>query len=415
MGPAPGREAGSPVWSLGHWSLRKGWAWRERHALCSEGWGRGAVGGWRRRERRAVCESPQVVPGVGGSQTRASRHGVAEVSPGQDGAGCGYRCGRRAHEASQVLSRRPGWALRGRDGNGRRKTKPGVAEKRNLTRPAPRVTATSPSRSPSSGPGPRADIRAARSLLVTALRSASRTRAFHRPPWSLLRESTPESDEAFTRVLPALGLPSTWRRFGPRSASGRGVTRGEIAPLGLTSKHFYGGGAGRGRGRAGAELQVRGRKSRAPGAGPSAGAQDGLLGRGGRRHRGPGDPGPSPDAAQLLPSLNQRSGAWGQQPASRERSWDKPGVPETKPGASRSGRAGDGRVGGAAAALFGFLTSDSSSGNNIQILSRLKYLEGMEKHRPPGRNGSGGGGAVRKSCLRAAPRKPVEGVQAPTP
>ena len=149
---------------------------------------------------------------------------------------------------------------------------------------------------------------------------------------------------------------------------------------------------GGGRGRAGAELQVRGRKSRAPGAGPSAGAQDRVLGRGGRRHGGPGDPGPSPDAAQLLPSLNQRSGARGQQPASRERSWDKPGVPETKPGASRSGRAGDGRVGGAAAALFGFLTSDSSSGNNIQILSRLKYFVGMEKHRPPGRNGSDGGG-----------------------
>lgn len=286
MGPAPGREAGSPVWSLGHWSLRKGWAWRERHALCSEGWGRGAVGGWRRRERRAVCESPQVVPGVGGSQTRASRHGVAEVSPGQDGAGCGYRCGRRAHEASQVLSRRPGWALRGRDGNGRRKTKPGAAEKRNLTRPAPRVTATSPSRSPSSGPGPRADIRAARSLLVTALRSASRTRAFHRPPWSLLRESTPESDEAFTRVLPALGLPSTWRRFGPRSASGRGVTRGEIAPLGLTSKHFYGGGggAGAGPGRGGA-----------PGAGEEvtcawSGAERRCAGRalGPRREAAPG-------------------------------------------------------------------------------------------------------------------------------
>ena len=188
VGPAPGREAGSPVWSLGHWSLRKGWAWRQWHALRAEGWGLGAVGGWRRRGRLS-CESPQVVPGVGGSQMRASRHGVAEVSPGQDGAGCGYRCGRCAHDASQVLSRRPGWALRARDGNGRRKTKPGVAGKRNLTRHAPRATATSPSRSPRSRPGPRAVIRAAR------------------PPWSLLRESTPESDEALHSGSSRVGPP----------------------------------------------------------------------------------------------------------------------------------------------------------------------------------------------------------------
>lgn len=348
MGPAPGREAGSPVWSLGHWSLRKGWAWRERHALCSEGWGRGAVGGWRRRERRAVCESPQVVPGVGGSQTRASRHGVAEVSPGQDGAGCGYRCGRRAHEASQVLSRRPGWALRGRDGNGRRKTKPGVAEKRNLTRPAPRVTATSPSRSPSSGPGP----------APTSVQPA--------PSWSLLCEAHPapvpstdlrghcSENRPRSPTKPSLGFFPRWVSPVPGAGSGRVRPQdaespvGRLLPWGSRANTFMVAGAGRGRGRAGAELQVRGRKSRAPGAGPSAGAQDGLLGRGGRRHRGPGDPGPSPDAAQLLPSLNQRSGAWGQQPASRERPWDKPGVPETKPGASRSGRASDGRVGGAA-------------------------------------------------------------------
>lgn len=247
VGPAPGREAGSPVWSLGHWSLRKGWAWRQWHALRAEGWGLGAVGGWRRRGRLS-CESPQVVPGVGGSQMRASRHGVAEVSPGQDGAGCGYRCGRCAHDASQVLSRRPGWALRARDGNGRRKTKPGVAGKRNLTRHAPRATATSPSRSPRSRPGPRAVIRAARpprSLLCEA-RPGPMPSADLRGHCSENRPRSPT--RPYTRVLPGLGLPSTWRRFGPRPASGRGVTRGEIDPLGLASNRFYGGGGGAGPG-----------------------------------------------------------------------------------------------------------------------------------------------------------------------
>ena len=137
---------------------------------------------------------------------RASRHGVAEVSPGQDGAGCGYRCGRCAHDASQVLSRRPGWALRARDGNGRRKTKPGVAGKRNLTRHAPRATATSPSRSPRSRPGPRAVIRAARpprSLLCEA-RPGPMPSADLRGHCSENRPRSPT--RPYTRVLPGLGL-----------------------------------------------------------------------------------------------------------------------------------------------------------------------------------------------------------------
>lgn len=201
------------------------------------------------------------------------------------------------------------------------------------------------------------------------------------PPSSLV--TAPRIDPGVRRGLTLVFFPG-WASPVPGAGSGRVQPQdaeslvGRLIPWGSRATAFMVAGAGPGRGGApgaGAELQVPGRESRAPGAEPSAGAQDPLLGRGGRRHRGPGNPGPSPDAAQPLPSLTQRSGAWGQQPASRERPWDKPRVPETKPGASRSGRAGDGCVGGAAAALFGFLTSDSSSGNNIQLLSRLKYLE----------------------------------------
>lgn len=128
---------------------------------------------------------------------------------------------------------------------------------------------------------------------------------------------------------------------------------------------------------------------------------------------GPGDPGLSPGAVQLLPSLTQRSGGWGQQPASRERPWDKAGVPETKPGASQSGRAGDGRVGGAAAALFGFLSGDTHA--RIHTHTKKEYSNTAEikilgkgwknTGDPEGTVVVGG----RKSCLRAAPRKPVRG------
>lgn len=146
--------------------------------------------------------------------------------------------GPRAHEGPQVSSRRPGWALRGRDGNGRRKTKPRAAGKRNLTRPTPRVTAISASRSPSSGPVPLAVTRSARPLLVTAPRSEPGVRRGRR---CLSRSAWVGSPEYLVVAPPAREIS---------------------ASLGLRSKRFYGGGGrrrGRGRGshvlpRAGAAL-----------------------------------------------------------------------------------------------------------------------------------------------------------------
>lgn len=126
---------------------------------------------------------------------------------------------------------------------------------------------------------------------------------------------------------------------------------GRLLPWGSRASAFIVAGAGR----EGAGLQGAWRESRAPGAGPSAGARTGSCAAAGGATGASRRPWTQPRCDPAAPLAHPAQRGWGLQPASRERPWDKAGVPETKPGASQSGRAGDGRVGGAAAALFGFL------------------------------------------------------------
>ena len=172
----------------------------------------------------------------------------------------------------------------GATGNGRRKTKPRAAGKRNLTRPAPLVTATPNSRSPSSGPVPPAVTRAACPLLVTAPRSEPGVRRGRR---CLSRSAWIGSPEYLVLAPP-----------------GREI----LPPLGLRSKRFYGGrGQRRGRGRGSHVL---------PRAGAGAALGSWLLQ--GTAPAGSSRSPPSPSAAGGWGASNQRGGrssgiSWGPQ------------------------------------------------------------------------------------------------------
>nr|CAI9704845.1 unnamed protein product [Rangifer tarandus platyrhynchus] len=220
----------------------------------------------------------------------------------------------------------------------------------------------------------------------------SRTRAPRRhpcsppPPGHCSAERVPDPCLRPTSVVTARridpgvrrGLHSGSSRVGSPQYLAQESPVGRLLPWGSRASAFIEAGTGPGRGGNGRGSRDLGGSHVRRGPGLAQVRRTGSCAAAGGATGDPGDPGPSPGAAQLLPSLTQRSGGWGQQPAFRERPWDKAGVPETKPGASQSGRAGDGRVGGAAAALFGFLSGDSYSGKNTQKKEEEEYSNTAE-------------------------------------
>ncbi|CAI9167448.1 unnamed protein product [Rangifer tarandus platyrhynchus] len=143
----------------------------------------------------------------------------------------------------------------------------------------------------------------------------SRTRAPRRhpcsppPPGHCSAERVPDPCLRPTSVVTARridpgvrrGLHSGSSRVGSPQYLAQESPVGRLLPWGSRASAFIEAGDGAGAGREWAGLQGSWRESRAPGAGPSAGAQDGLLRCGGRRHGGSRRPWTQPRCGPAAP------------------------------------------------------------------------------------------------------------------